>query len=219
MPWTVEKRGRKHCLYKEGKNGRAVGKTLGCHDTPKEAWGQAYAIDKSEKRARKKALKAVDDEGRRLMFIVTSNAYRDREREIISEKALRRYTELCWKGAEFVGESPLLLWHGGDPIGDIVYTDMEGPFLFEVARERPNAVVNLAADGDPPLYGEVEKVWDGLEAEDDLGASHEFAFIAGDRKDGVYEAIVKTETTGLPRAFAANAYTYAEVIRREEHDE
>lgn len=149
----------------------------------------------------------------RLMMIVTSNAYKDREDEIITERALTEYVDSCWKDGDFVGDNPLLVWHGGDPIGDIIYAEMSGPFLIEIARERPNRMVNLARTGEAPRTIEVKSVWDALEREDHLGASHEFAFITSDRADGIYERILKTETSTLPRAAAANLLTDGEILK------
>lgn len=149
----------------------------------------------------------------RHMLIITSNAYRDREGEIVSQKALEGYVESCWKGDEFVGDNPLLLWHGGDPIGEIIYADMEGPFLIEVARELPNQVVNLAREDEEPISAEIKSVWDALENERSLGASHEFMYVATDREDGIYDLIVKKESTVLPDWAAANYFTDAEIIR------
>jgi hypothetical protein len=139
----------------------------------------------------------------RHMLIVTSNAYKDREQEIIKESALKAYVDTQWKDDEFVGNDPLLLWHAGDPIGEIVFADMKGPFLVEVARELPNQKVNLARDGDPPVIAEVKQLWDALEKERSKGASHEFTFRDADREDGIYEMISKHETSILPRKYAS----------------
>lgn len=149
----------------------------------------------------------------RYAVIITSNAYIDREGEIVRQKALEAYVDEQWRDDTFVGEQPLLVWHGGEPIGDIVYAEMQGPFLIEVAKERPDGPVNLAKrKGDAPIIGTVRQVWDALEAAADLGASHEFLYAAKDREDGVYEKIVKTETTVLPRDNAANGYTFFSVV-------
>lgn len=161
--------------------------------------------------------KSDGDSGLRLMVIRTSNAYRDREGEIVSQKALQGYVDSVWKDNTFVGTNPLLLWHGGDAIGDIIFADMIGPFLVEVARERPNAVINIALDGEPPLDTTVKAVWDALEQETDLGASHEFYYRTSDREDRVYEEILKTETTVLPRWAAANLMTDSEIVRSTAH--
>lgn len=149
----------------------------------------------------------------RLMFIVTSNAYRDREQEIVSEKALSDYVESCWNGEVFIGDNVHLLWHDGDPIGDIVGTEMQGPFLIEVSRERSNTVINVARQGEQPLYTTIKAVWDALETAPDLAASHRFFYDEQDRKDLIYDMIVKTETSTLPRWAAANVVTLSEVVK------
>jgi hypothetical protein len=163
----------------------------------------------------KSTLVGRDADGLRRMLTITSNAYIDREDEIVSQKALEGYVRDSWDGESktFIGDNPLLVWHDGDPIGDIVAADMEGPFLLEIARERPNAVVNLAGAGQVPVLVEIKAVWDILEREANLAVSHQFMFIASDRADGVYEYIRKTETSVLPRWAAANYFTEAQVVR------
>ena len=148
----------------------------------------------------------------RHMLIVTSNSYRDNEREIITEKALSDYVDTQWEDDSFVGSDPLLLWHAGDPIGEIVYADMRGPFLVEIARELPNKSVNIARDSDPPLMADVKEIWDALSVEECKGASHEFMFRETDREDGVYDMIKKYETSVLPRKHAANIFTKATIL-------
>lgn len=162
----------------------------------------------------KAQLMGKDADGLRLMLTITSNAYIDREAEIVSQKALEGYVLDSWDSETraFIGDNPLLVWHDGDPIGDIIAADMEGPFLLEIARERPNAVINLAASGQEPVLAEIKAVWDVLERETDLAVSHQFMFLASDRADGVYDYIRKTETSVLPRWAAANYFTEAQVI-------
>jgi hypothetical protein len=153
-------------------------------------------------------------DGLRLMVLVPSNAYQDREQEIVSQKALEQYVADSWDEItkEFIGDNPLLVWHDGDPIGDIIAADTEGPFLLEIARERPNAVINLAGAGEEPVLVEIKAVWDVLERESDVAVSHQFLYVTRDREDGVYEYIRKTETSVLPRWAAANYFTEAQVI-------
>jgi 2'-5' RNA ligase len=155
---------------------------------------------------------AAKSNGMRRALIITSNAYRDREREIIKEDALKAYVESSWDGDNFVGNNPLYVWHGGDPIGQIVYADMIGPFLLEVAQERPDTALNLAESGQPPVRTTVKSVWDALELTPDLRASHQFGFVLGDQKDGVYERIYKRESSVLPGTYPANWWTYFKVL-------
>jgi hypothetical protein len=152
------------------------------------------------------------------MVIRSSNAYEDREQEIVRQKALQGYVDASWKDNEFVGDNTLLVWHAGDPIGDIIYAETVGPFLLEVARERPNAIVNLADEGEPRIDTTVKVVWDALEMDSELGASIQFGYVTSDRKDGVYEVIYKIETSVLPRWAAANIITDSEIIRRSVND-
>lgn len=150
--------------------------------------------------------------GLRHALMVTSNAYKDKEKQIIKEKALRHYVEDSWGGNQFVGQNEFLVWHAGDPIGEIVYADMMGPFLVEVAQELPDQVVNLAKMGQEPVYAQVKEVWDALAKEDDLRASHVFLYLRGDEKDGAFEDIYKLESSALPGKRAANPWTFVEII-------
>jgi len=206
MPYEIRKVEDEYCVYK-----KTGGESLGCHPTQEAAQEQIAAIHANE--AKSYIVKSEGD-GLRLMVIRSSNAYLDREKEIVRQKALQGYVNTCWKDNEFVGDNPLLLWHAGDPIGDIIYAEMIGPFLLEVARERPNAVVNLAEDGEPRIETTVRSVWDALEKEPDMGASIQFFYVTSDREDGIYDVIHKVETSVLPRWAAANYITDSEIVRR-----
>lgn len=166
-------------------------------------------------------------DGLRLMFIVTSNSYRDREREYITTKALARYVEKAWIADDVCDTgNTLRWWHSKGAIGDIVWADMEGPFLIEVAKERPDAPVDLAADDDPPRMGSIKAVWDYQELNPDglkWGASHGFGFsekrIDVTEQSATYDAIEKFETSTLPLSAAANSLTYSGVINMTERND
>jgi hypothetical protein len=165
------------------------------------------------------------EDGSRYMFIITSNAYRDREREYITTKALQRYVEKAWIANDVCDTGNThLFWHAGDPIGDIVWADMEGPFLIEVSKERPNTVINLAAEDEAPRLGTVKQVWDFIEARPDLdwGASHGFRYeekrINPGKAEATYDEIDKFETSTLPRQDAANELTFSGVIDMSDRD-
>lgn len=146
-----------------------------------------------------------DKDGKRLILLVTSNSYQDREQETITTDALKYYVKTNWTGDEsaFIGDNPLLFWHDDRvKLGTIVYADVHKAFLIEVARE-----------DDTPL---ARKVLDYVEAhpEEGWGASHRFGYFSKDRTaDGVYaKRIFKQETTLLPRSVAANLLTFSGVI-------
>lgn len=48
MPYTISKKGDKHCLYKKGDDGHAMGDSLGCHDSRAKAERQMAAIYANE---------------------------------------------------------------------------------------------------------------------------------------------------------------------------
>lgn len=166
-------------------------------------WARAMAerLDKAGKAII--MTKAAD--GLRLMLIVTTNAYQDREGEIVTRKALEDDTNRRWKDGRFVEGDPVVYWHD-DPeqypdriIGDVVYANMHGDFLVEVAKERPTEYAR--------------KVWDFVEKGDrQWGASHGFHYRAEEKARGEYTFARKFETSLLPLSAAANGYTFAGVI-------
>lgn len=145
--------------------------------------------------------KAAD--GQRYMLIVTSNSYRDREAETIKTVALQEYVNRAWKADDlFISRNPQLFWHDDRLVmGDIVWADMRGPFLVELAKEADNPIAH--------------KMYDYIEAhpEEKWGASHRFGYYKSDRDaEGTYHRIFKQETTTLPREAAANLLTYSGVL-------
>lgn len=145
-----------------------------------------------------------DADGLRHMFIITSNAYEDRESETITSAALKAYEDSCYPGDDlFHCDNPLLWFHDDDvPIGEIVAVNYSDPFLVEVARELNDPVAKV--------------LWDYAEQNGDkAGASHRFGYRDEDRlPNGDYKRIFKQETTYLPdRALAANLGTYAGVLK------
>ena len=154
-------------------------------------------------------------DGLRRMFLITSNAYIDREAEIIRQKALETYVSECWKEGQWRGDNVLLFWHRGEPIGDIVDADMEGAFLLELAKERPDALVNLSDNSDPPFYARIKDVWDMIEKAVDIewGVSPGFITYQHEQKAGDYQTFRKHETSVLPVEDAANSLTLSLVLR------
>ena len=158
------------------------------------------------------------EDGRRYLFIVTSNSYKDRENEAVATKALKSYVDSAWAVEDkCLPNNPLYFWHGGEPIGDIVWTDMKGPFLIEVARERKNKRIHLSRKH----VTTVKQVWDAIEQSDTRwGASQGFRHFAHDRdKEGTYHNIYKFETSILPLEQAANQYTFSEVLEMTSRNE
>jgi hypothetical protein len=145
--------------------------------------------------------------GKRRMFLVSSNSYQDREREIVKQAALESYVN------NFL-PNDLLFWHTGQPIGRIIKAEMVGSFLVEEAVELPNRVIlTRTPDGKDTHITTVKAVWDLIENNPDVynAASVGFGYQATDKRHGVYERIRKFETSVLPWEAAANAYTYVGV--------
>jgi hypothetical protein len=101
------------------------------------------------------------DDGLRLMFIVTSNSYQDRDNETITTKALQDYVESAWTVEDkCLPRNEFLFWHKGQAVGDVVWTDMEGPFLLELVKERKNKVVRLS----PRHKTTIKQIWNTTRA-------------------------------------------------------
>jgi hypothetical protein len=141
-------------------------------------------------------------DGLRFVGLITSNAYVDRDREIVSFKALHDWVETAWQGGQYVADNPLLFWHDGPPIGDVIWSDMRGPFLVEIAKERRTPFAKLIFD----LVEQLPISWGVSQGFRDKGHNY-----IGRRK--VYRRIAKKETSILPLAFAANAFTQVEVTK------
>ncbi len=142
----------------------------------------------------------------RTMFLISSNAFKDREDEIIKQKALTAYV------SGFKVPQPLLFWHKGDKIGDIVSAKMHGAFLIEIAKELSDAQIDV---GDGFIVSR-EQVWDIIEKGDTpFGASIGFRHKEGDELDAAYDKILKFETSVLPLEVAANAVTIAHIPKGE----
>ena len=144
-------------------------------------------------------------DGLRKALLVSSNAYEDRDEEIVKEAALKDYVE------NFT-PTPLLFWHGGQPIGKVIDAQMVGPFMLELAKELPNKVIDLARPGEPIFLVERRHVWDMIEEhKGEWGVSIGFQAKASEGKAGEFDNILKFESSLLPRTVAANAFTYAAV--------
>lgn len=136
-------------------------------------------------------------DGKRIMGLITSNSYQDRDGEYITTQALKEWVDRQWVADDqYVGSNPLLFWHDEPAIGKVVYSEVSGAFLLELATE-----VNT------PF---AKAVWDAVEASpDEWGVSHGFEHHESEpRGDGrTYKRIDKVETSVLPLRYASNPYT------------
>lgn len=151
------------------------------------------------------------EDGRRYMFLITSNSYKDREGETILTKALKEYVDSNWHGDTFAPQ-PFLFWHDDKlpPLGEIVWADMEGPFLIEVAREGDTSFAHKMFD-----FVEKNPTYDG-----GWGTSHGFDFPEDDKNEqGDYSKILKFESSLLPKKAAANSLTLSAVMGKAGHME
>lgn len=139
--------------------------------------------------------------GLRYLGLITSNAYVDRDSEAVSEAALKAWVNSAWRGGTYRAKNTLLFWHDGQPIGDVIWSDMRGAFLIEIAKERGTPFAKA--------------IFDLIERDDTIkwGVSHGFGDKAHefDGRWKVYRRIDKKETSVLPLAFAANPFTGVKV--------
>ena len=228
MPWDAFKQGDQWCVYKLDADNGPSGSALGCHDSEGDAHRQLRALYASEAQKGYVAPRPVSifsrvktgitmykgSDGLRYMLIVTSNSYKDRDAETIRTKALAEYVDKAWAVEGMcLPDNELLFWHDGDPIGDIIWTDMEGPFLYEVAKERPNKRIQLSSER--KVISTIKNIWNFIESNPQRyrwGASHGFKYLDSAKKNGVYDRIAKFETSTLPLDAAANPYTFAGVV-------
>jgi len=157
-----------------------------------------------------KAMILPGGDGLRYMLLVTSNAYRDREGEILKEQGLKEYADgLMPTKPE---DNVLLFWHEGDPIGDIVYAECYKSFLIEIAQERPNSNINIGEKGGEEINTDIKTVWDNIENNPGIwGASHGFR-VLGKTKDGVIYPFDKFESSIVADGYQANWFTLSEVL-------
>lgn len=137
-------------------------------------------------------------DGRRYMFLVTSNGYTDREGEAITVKALADYVKRF-----NAGRLPQYLDYAHGPvIGQIVAAEMWGPFLVEIAKELPTR--------------EAKRRWDFIEATPflDWACSQQFTASVSDKSRGIFKEINKERSTVIRRSRAANVLTGAGIIIR-----
>lgn len=141
-------------------------------------------------------------DGRRLMFTITSNGYKDREDEHVATKALADYVGGCWTkdNSAFIGANDHYFWHIKDfgSMSDLMYADVWDGFLIEVWREKPTRWAKSAYNF---IEAHPEIAW---------GTSH--GFFASKGKDNTFHNIHKFETTTLPLDAAANLATLSEVL-------
>jgi len=150
----------------------------------------------------------VKEGGERYMFLISSNAYQDREEEIVKEKALQEYVDTFEPGGD------VMFWHGGDPIGEVVEAKMVGGFLVEIAKELPDQKIDLSRPDEDPYPTTIKAVWNAIEKSDiTWGASIGFKYPKGDEQDKAFDTVLIFERSILPRNAAANAVTMSKVMK------
>ena len=145
-----------------------------------------------------------DNTGRRYMFMITSNGYRDRDNANVTTRAIEDYVEKCWTDdGQFIGDNAHYIWHTKElgSISDLVFADVWSGFLVELWREKEQMPVAKA------FYNYVER-----HPDEKWGASQGFFASKTDIDAGLYKTIAKYESSSLPLAAASNVYTLSEVL-------
>lgn len=191
MPWEV----RDRCVFKIGSDTPIPG---GYHDTAAEAEAHVRALYANTPDADKEytpltVIKQVD--GTYRWVLTSSNSFEDRDREIVSQRALEADVERADATKEY---GPLLWWHvKGLPIGDCDFNMVHGRMLIESGTFRDWR------------YAEAVK-----ERATELGVSIGFEY-PRDEPDsaGVFYNIRRYERSLLPRQFASNPFTSVSLVK------
>jgi hypothetical protein len=139
----------------------------------------------------------------------TTNAFRDREREIFSTKALEEYVERH-RDEDVKGE----FWYRhipGTKFANVVWQAMVGRFLVQAGPFDDTPIGNYFRKfflANPDGHDDV--------APHGWGTSHGYYFDGEDRKDGVYNWMEIRESTVLPVHIASNIWSPAPRILRKQ---
>lgn len=202
MPYRIVRDGNKHCLENERTGKRAPGS---CHkDRAKtRAMMQAINISEHQQKAGNTAVfltRAAD--GQRLIGLLSSNAYIDKDGDAAALESLQTWVDSQWQGDEYVGKGVVLFWHDGEPVADIVYSAVEGAFLVEIAKARATPFADA-------LFEAIEKVSESQ----DFGASIGALAVRQFDERRVFHVQDKPETSILPVLFAGNEFTHMEILK------
>jgi hypothetical protein len=144
------------------------------------------------------AIKQVD--GKPWLVTYSTNAFKDREKEIFSTKSLEKYVAESEKNND---KGFYNLWH--IPNTDFASKEFQmvrGRFLIEAGPFLDNELGQAALkffESNPDGHKEL--------APEGWGCSPEYRYLPEERKSGVYENIWITKTSVLPRLAAANIWT------------
>lgn len=144
-----------------------------------------------------------DNAGRRYMYMVTSNGYKDRDNATVTTKAINEYVDHCWTNdGKFIGDNSHYIWHTKElgSISDLMFADVWSGFLVEIWREKDEPISKA-------FYNYVEK-----HPEVEWGASQGFFASKKDKESGIFKSIAKFESSSLPLAAASNGLTLSEVL-------
>lgn len=202
MPYRIVRDGDKFCLEKKSTGKRVPGS---CHkDRAKtKAMMQAINISEHQQKATNTAIfltRAAD--GQRLIGLLSSNAYIDKDGDAVALESLQTWVDSQWSGDEYIGKGVVLFWHDGEPVADIIYSAVEGAFLVELAKARNTPFADA-------LFEAVEQV----SKSQDFGASIGAWAVRQPKERRVFHVQDKPETSILPVLFAGNEFTHMEILK------
>ena len=142
----------------------------------------------------------VSKDGQPWLLTWTTNAFRDREKEIFETKAIEDFVERH-KDDEVKGH--FWFWHlPGAKFGEIKWQAMSGRFLVEGGPFDDTPIGRKFAE----FFSEYPQEHPEL-APEGWGTSHGFYYTPQNLQDGVYDWFEKFETTVLPRSKASNQHS------------
>lgn len=209
MDLPSEKGGEVETGEKVGKKlrGSMMERIKTAYETLKEfmSWAEPAEEDDTEVDTSKGiAIKQVN--GKPWFIAYSTNAFRDREKEIFSTKALEKYVE---EAEQKQDRGYFNFWHiktkANPALTDFAkkeWQGVEGRFLIEAGPflddEKGQAALKFFTeypDGHPDI------------APEGWGCSPEYRYLSEEKSTGVYDNIWITRTSALPRMAAANIWT------------
>lgn len=145
-----------------------------------------------------------DSQGQLRWLSLSSNAFKDRDEELFTTKALEEAIEHADKEAE---RGPLLVYHvPSAEIGQCDFQALAGRFLVE-----------SGTFDNTPLGSKAVEYF--VKSDEDFQVSIGYQFHPGDEEDGVYDWLRILERSVLPHGAAANPWTSFKVLGEKDMNE
>lgn len=144
-------------------------------------------------------------EGLRTAILVSSNGFKDREKQHIATAALLKHVETAYdEDGNYIADNVVNYGHDRRlPIGDVLAVGAINGFLVEYVQERDTLIAKALWDYWQTTSENGEIQW---------GVSSEFLAPKDEAKNEVVQNVVKRGTAVMPVSGAANVYTISQVI-------